>query len=115
MCCFPRFLNAWITNPLTRRADILTDEAAAYATLLGFQRAGFMPVAAYDNWDPAVETYRVNFGNHIHAQSINAEIDALPATVIVGGPPCQGFSSAGMRRPDDARNTLVGEFSRLIA
>src|SRR5262249_1410791 len=37
------------------------------------------------------------------------------ANVIVGGPPCQGFSSAGLRRPDDERNSLVRVFSRLVA
>jgi DNA (cytosine-5)-methyltransferase 1 len=82
---------------------------------LGFQRAGFTSLAAYENWEPAVQSYRLNLGDHIHKVSINAELDAPAATVITGGPPCQGFSSAGMRQSDDARNTLVGEFSRLIA
>jgi DNA (cytosine-5)-methyltransferase 1 len=82
---------------------------------LGFQRAGFTALAAYDSWESAVQSYRLNLGDHIHKVSINAEIDAPTVTVVTGGPPCQGFSSAGMRRPDDARNTLVGEFSRLIA
>jgi DNA (cytosine-5)-methyltransferase 1 len=89
--------------------------AGAGGLSLGFRRAGFIPVAAYENWDPAIHTYRLNLDEHIHKVSINAELDALSSTVVVGGPPCQGFSSAGMRRPDDARNTLVGEFSRLIA
>lgn len=82
---------------------------------LGFTRAGFVPLAAYDNWDPAVRSYGLNLGQHIHKTPINAELEAPEATVIVGGPPCQGFSTAGLRRPGDARNTLVGEFSRLIA
>lgn len=82
---------------------------------LGFKRAGFTPLAAYDNWEPAVQSYRLNLGDPIHKIPIDAEIDAPAAAVITGGPPCQGFSSAGMRRPNDARNTLVGEFSRLIA
>src|SRR5260370_38840179 len=89
--------------------------AGAGGLSLGFQRAGFAPLAAYEIWDLAVRSYRLNLGDHIHKASIDAELDAPAATVIVGGPPCQGFSSAGMRRPADARNTLVGEFSRLIA
>ena len=36
-------------------------------------------------------------------------------TVIVGGPPCQGFSSAGMRLAGDNRNTLVSVFAQLVA
>src|SRR5690606_29614679 len=34
--------------------------------------------------------------------------------LIVGGPPCQGFSSAGLRRAGDRRNTLVSVFAQLI-
>lgn len=82
---------------------------------LGFQKAGFTPLAAYDSWDAAVETYRLNHGDHIRKVLINAEIEAPQPTVVIGGPPCQGFSSAGMRNPNDARNTLVGEFARLVA
>ena len=89
--------------------------AGAGGMSLGFRRAGFTPVAAYDNWDSAVRSYAINHGEHIHNVAINAEIEAPFVTVVVGGPPCQGFSSAGLRRPTDARNTLVGEFSRLIA
>lgn len=82
---------------------------------LGFERAGFECLAAYDHWLPAVETYRANLGNHVHQAEITRKLVLPESTVIAGGPPCQGFSSAGMRRPDDERNTLVGEFSRLIA
>jgi DNA (cytosine-5)-methyltransferase 1 len=89
--------------------------AGAGGLTLGFQRAGFNSLAAYDTWIPAVRSYQLNLGDHIHKLFINAELDAPTATVVIGGPPCQGFSSAGLRRPDDARNTLVGEFSRLIA
>jgi DNA (cytosine-5)-methyltransferase 1 len=38
-----------------------------------------------------------------------------PADVFIGGPPCQGFSSAGQRRADDERNSLVAEFAELVA
>lgn len=82
---------------------------------LGFIRAGFQSQAAFDNWQPAVETYRANLGDHVQLAAITRDLDIPRPAVIVGGPPCQGFSSAGMRRSDDARNSLVGEFSRLIA
>ena len=82
---------------------------------LGFDRAGFQTVSAFDHWQPAVETYRANLGDHVQRVAITRDLDISCPTVIVGGPPCQGFSSAGMRRANDARNSLVGEFSRLIA
>ena len=89
--------------------------AGAGGLSLGFKRAGFDVLAAYDNWAPAVETYRLNLGSHIHLADITASLDIPWTTVIVGGPPCQGFSSAGMRRGDDQRNSLVSEFSKLVA
>lgn len=35
--------------------------------------------------------------------------------VIAGGPPCQGFSNAGLKDPNDPRNTLIGDFIRIVA
>ncbi|MGH7136740.1 MAG: DNA cytosine methyltransferase, partial [Pirellulales bacterium] len=82
---------------------------------LGFERAGFGLVQAVDCWAPAVETYRKNLGEHAHQRRIAADIDIPEATVIVGGPPCQGFSSAGRRTDDDERNSLVAVFAKIIA
>ena len=40
---------------------------------LGFQNAGFDVVAAYDNWDPAVNIYRQNFNHPIYKADLNEE------------------------------------------
>ena len=96
-------------------ATVIDLFAGAGGLSLGFVRAGANVVAAYDNWAPAVETYRRNVGDHVDQTEIIRSLGVPAADIIVGGPPCQGFSSAGMRRADDERNTLVGEFSRLIA
>jgi DNA (cytosine-5)-methyltransferase 1 len=82
---------------------------------IGFRRAGFDVAAAFDHWKPAVDTYARNLGNHIQAAEISDALAFPEATVIAGGPPCQGFSSAGLRKDDDHRNTLVGVFARIIA
>lgn len=89
--------------------------AGAGGLSLGFVRAGARVIAAYDNWKPAIDTYARNLGDHIYQQAISRSLQIETPDIIVGGPPCQGFSSAGMRRADDKRNSLVGEFSRLIA
>lgn len=82
---------------------------------LGFQSAGFEVIKAYDFNANAVATYRANLGDHCEQLSISEDLDVPPCDVIVGGPPCQGFSSAGMRRDGDERNSLVSVFANLIA
>lgn len=73
---------------------------------LGFALEGYEPILAVE-WDAdAVETYRRNIGGRIHADNIKT-VDAWPkADVLVGGPPCQGFSALGTRNPHDRRNSL---------
>lgn len=82
---------------------------------LGLELAGLDVVQAVDHWAQAVETYRANLHHPIVEDSIVPGYGIAEADVIVGGPPCQGFSSAGMRRADDARNTLVGVFATIVA
>ncbi|MGS1120478.1 DNA cytosine methyltransferase [Rhodanobacter sp. UC4436_H3] len=77
---------------------------------LGFVQAGFEPVAAYDNWDSAVENYKRNIGGH--AEVLDLSIARLPISVkkcdvVIAGSPCQGFSTAGKREVDDPRNKLL--------
>lgn len=82
---------------------------------LGFVRAGFRVAAAYDNCDCAVATYERNFGNHARRVPITEDLELPSSEIIIGGPPCQGFSSAGARREGDQRNTLIAVFARLVA
>jgi DNA (cytosine-5)-methyltransferase 1 len=82
---------------------------------LGFAHAGFEIVAGFDSWRPAVDTYNRNFPHAVQLTELDAQT-VLPASdVIIGGPPCQGFSSAGRRNADDHRNSLVRVFSTLVA
>lgn len=81
----------------------------------GFQDAGFEVIHAVDNWQPAVSTYVANNGHRAVCDSIATSIELPFANVYAGGPPCQGFSSAGHRRTDDERNSLVAEFAEIIA
>lgn len=81
---------------------------------VGFVRAGFDPVFAIDNDAPSVETYRANFGPHAVCKDIN-DVRSFPkADVVIGGPPCQGFSNLGLRLSDDPRNQLWRGFLRCV-
>lgn len=82
---------------------------------LGFQKSGFQSVAAIDNNQAATATYDRNFPDHIRMEEISEKTSLPKVDLIIGGPPCQGFSSAGLRRSDDKRNTLVRVFSELVA
>ena len=98
--------------------------AGAGGLTLGLRLAGFETMAAYDNWSPAIATLKRNFDSAMVLSDDIRELtaaDVLTTTggeapfLVAGGPPCQGFTSAGARRASDHRNTLVGEFARMVA
>lgn len=90
---------------------------------LGFEMAGFKVNLAIDNWEDALVTYRYN---HKGTNTLNADLLQLDPkeieenynlhniSVIIGGPPCQGFSVAGKRIIDDDRNKLYKSFVRFV-
>jgi DNA (cytosine-5)-methyltransferase 1 len=69
----------------------------------GLAQAGFRPLAAFDNWRPALGVYNKNLGAHAayadlgDTRSIIERIKPLAPDVIAGCPPCQDFSAAGRR------------------
>jgi DNA (cytosine-5)-methyltransferase 1 len=82
---------------------------------LGLLESGLTPIHAVDLFRAAVETYEANIGDHVVCDEIDENSSFPDSNVIAGGPPCQGFSSAGKRRTGDPRNSLVGVFANLIA
>lgn len=82
----------------------------------GFRQEGFEPVFAVE-WDrAAAATYARNLGEHVVCSDIAGvrDSDVPAADVVVGGPPCQGFSQLGTRDPDDPRNVLWREYARIV-
>jgi hypothetical protein len=79
--------------------------------------ARFIPVGAVELDRYAAATYASNFGPHVHQGDISDWIaaDVPAADVVVGGPPCQGFSALGKRDPDDSRNKLWTRYAEVVA
>ncbi|HYD27287.1 DNA cytosine methyltransferase [Brevundimonas sp.] len=88
----------------------------------GAHAAGFNVVAAYDLDDTLTSSYGINFPSttlrHRDISGLTAsdiEQDAgTEVDGIFGGPPCQGFSSIGLRDTKDPRRLLLGHFFRLV-
>ncbi len=86
---------------------------------LGFQNAGFEIIAGFDNWQPAIDIYEKNFNHPIHKLNLSEIVDFevfknLHVDMIIGGPPCQDFSSAG-KRNEEKRADLTIKFAEIIA
>lgn len=90
----------------------------------GFEKAGFDIVAANEFWEPAGKTY---VKNHPNTRFFDGDI-TLEETkkaifdffkdkkcdVIIGGPPCQAYSNAGLRDPNDPRGRLFEEYVKIV-
>lgn len=80
--------------------------AGAGGMTSGFQRAGFTPIFAVEIDPAAARTYKANFGAHVLDHPIET-VDTFPkADLIIGGPPCQGFSPLGRDRDERSRTSL---------
>lgn len=88
---------------------------------LGFEKAGFDVVAAFDNWNAALHVYNANFSHPGYYLDItNVEdciktISAFAPDMIIGGPPCQDFSSAGKRDENNGRGDLTVNYAEIIS
>ena len=87
---------------------------------LGFQQAGFQIVVAYDKWEPAIEVYKENFSHPICKLDLTNEANAITEIkrwnpdIIIAGPPCQDFSSAGKRDISLGRADLTYHYANII-
>ena len=87
---------------------------------LGFAREGFKIVAGIDNDQDALNTFSKNFPE---SKALNIDLsttkdinykDFSNIDIILGGPPCQGFSIAGKRDSSDPRNNLCNSYIELV-
>lgn len=82
---------------------------------LGFLKTNMFEVVLANDFDEfACESYRLNVGEVEHCD-IKSLTDIPKADVLIGGPPCQGFSTANPERSlSDPRNWLFKEYFRVL-
>ncbi len=99
--------------------------AGAGGCSLGFKKADYQILYALDSDPTAVETYRANFSGTSCVQGDVREFDfgmllndlkikAGELDILIGGPPCQGFSTAGTKFWDDPRNSLLKSYVKSL-
>ena len=89
----------------------------------GFEMAGFEVILGIDNWADALKTFSATHKNAVahladlytlNPSEILEKYNIKKPDIIVGGPPCQGFSIAGKRMIDDERNKLYKGFVNFV-
>jgi len=89
----------------------------------GFEMAGFKILVGLDNDKWSIETFQKNHKDvkiidedikKVSGEDIEKLIGTKNVDVVIGGPPCQGFSIAGRRDPKDPINSLFVEFIRIV-
>jgi DNA (cytosine-5)-methyltransferase 1 len=99
--------------------------AGAGGCSLGFQQASYDIRFAMDIDADAVESYKRNFSKtpcevadikEFNAEMLlqRAQLQPGELDILLGGPPCQGFSSAGVKAAEDPRNSLLRHYVRLL-
>jgi DNA (cytosine-5)-methyltransferase 1 len=89
----------------------------------GLSKAGFKILLGVDNWKDSLDTFLYNHpGSKVLVEDtsilskkhIEETIGKQKIDLIVGGPPCQGFSLSGPRKFYDKRNRLYLDFLRIV-
>lgn len=86
---------------------------------LGFQNAGVSIVAAYEFWDAATAVYAANFDHPVFRKDLSDPsvysdiLSHFYPDLIIGGPPCQDYSSAG-KRQDANRAKLTLAYADIV-
>ncbi len=109
--------------PAPVRYTMLDLFAGAGGLSLGLSWAGFESIGAVEFDVAAAATYETNFGAHVvrnasgrpkAVEDVDFSHYAGKVDLLVGGPPCQGFSQLGSGLADDPRNRLWREFIKAV-
>lgn len=115
----------FIYNPHATSLKAISLFAGAGGCSLGFSRYGIRILSAYDICKEAVDTYNLNFpGNRckqkdlsvcdFNQERLELGLERGSLDLIIGGPPCQGFTTAGKRDDNDPRNRLLENYVKAL-
>ena len=90
---------------------------------IGFKEAGFKGLLASDIMPQAQESHRFNYPDEpylltdirkLSIDTIKSYVGDKKVSVIIGGPPCQGFSNMGNKNSADPRNLLFESYVKIV-
>lgn len=106
-----------------RKLNVLDLFAGCGGLSKGFEKAGFNILAANEFWFDAAQTHRMNHPGSLMIEgditdpSVKKEIISKSkgqVDVVIGGPPCQAYSMAGKRDPNDPRGKLFEDYIDVV-
>jgi DNA (cytosine-5)-methyltransferase 1 len=98
-----------------QRPTVISLYSGAGGMDLGFIEAGFDVVWANDSDPFAVQTYGENVGEQaVCGDVLSVLMPDISPDVLIGGPPCQGFSVIGRMRSDDPRSRHIFHFLDVV-
>lgn len=125
----PPLLAYQIANALPVKGSFIDLFSGAGGLALGFVWAGWKPIVSNDIVPAFLETHAANISSEVICGDISdsSTLEAIKNAVnryqetrpqeplfVLGGPPCQGFSTANYRTISDARNWLFKEYSKVL-
>ena len=104
---------------MNKRPLLIDLFSGAGGMTLGFKLAGFDPIYAVEHEEPFAATYAANFGCHVDNRPIEEVVEdrkakKLKADIVIGGPPCQGFSNLGPNQLDDPRRAMWSYYMDIV-
>jgi DNA (cytosine-5)-methyltransferase 1 len=124
-----KFLLAHPKNSLEKNSPTCIELfAGAGGLMLGLERSGFKTLLANEVHPHPCLTLKRNFPGVPIIQTSARDVSGLDLlksaglcksyvkriSLVAGGPPCQGFSTAGIKDKNDPRNNLIGDFIRIV-
>lgn len=103
---------------MTKPYKLIDLFAGAGGMTLGFRDTGFIPILAVEKERDFSDTYTANFGDHVITKDIEEIVNYgginLQADVVIGGPPCQGFSNLTGNDANDPRRAMWRFFMDIV-